>query len=122
RRVAARRTGRSVTRRIRFADVRLDLDDHSAGNRVAAAMNQNFAEEIARDGERRTIVKRSRKCRCQLLSRAPGPHPRRFTYDDASSRLAARREDAWPQALAGRCFQRPAAYACERPSASTVRK
>src|SRR5204863_4305367 len=36
---------------------------------------------------------------CQLFSLALGPHPQRFTYDDASSRLASRREAAWPQAL-----------------------
>jgi hypothetical protein len=35
----------------------------------------------------------------QLLSRALGPHPQRFTYADASPRPASRRGDAWPQAL-----------------------
>src|SRR6185295_5846588 len=35
----------------------------------------------------------------QLLSFATGPHPRRFTYDDASPQSASRCGDAWPRAL-----------------------
>ena len=59
RRVPARGTGRGVTRRIVFADVRLDLDDGTAGSDAAPLVNEYRAQQIARDVQGGTIVERS---------------------------------------------------------------
>ena len=57
----ARAPGRRVAGGIGLADVRLDLDDHTAGQDAAAVVNQHLAEEIARDVERRPIVELARE-------------------------------------------------------------
>jgi len=46
---------------IRFADVRLDFDDRAAGDDAAAIVDEDLAEQIASDVERRSIVERSWK-------------------------------------------------------------
>jgi hypothetical protein len=48
-----------VTRRIVFADVRLDLDDGTAGSDAAPLVNEYRAQQIARDVQGGTIVERS---------------------------------------------------------------
>jgi hypothetical protein len=59
RRVPARGTGCRVTRRIVFADVRLDFDDGAAGSDAAPLVNEYLAQQIARDVQSGTIVERS---------------------------------------------------------------
>jgi len=61
RRVPARGTGRRVTRRIVFADVRLDLDDDAAGSDAAPLVNENRPQQIASDVQGGAIVKGSRE-------------------------------------------------------------
>src|SRR5204863_9238541 len=56
------RTWRRMTRRIRFADVRLNFDNHAAGRRARTAMDEHFADEIVGDLEGGTVVERPRKC------------------------------------------------------------
>jgi hypothetical protein len=48
-----------VTRRIVFADVRLHFDDGAAGSNAAPFVNEYLAQQIARDVQRGTLVKRS---------------------------------------------------------------
>jgi len=48
-----------VTRRIVFADVRLDLDDGAAGADAASFVNEYLAQQIVRDDQGGTIVERS---------------------------------------------------------------
>jgi hypothetical protein len=48
-----------VTRRIVFADVRLDFDDGAAGSDAAPLVNEYLAQQIARDAQSGTIVERS---------------------------------------------------------------
>jgi hypothetical protein len=49
-----------MTRRIVFPDIRLDFDDGAAGSDAAPLVNQYLAQQIARDGQSRTIVKGSK--------------------------------------------------------------
>ena len=59
RRVPARGTGCRVTRRIVFADVRLDFNDGAAGSDAAPLVNEYLAQQIARDVQRGTLVEAS---------------------------------------------------------------
>jgi hypothetical protein len=48
-----------MTRRIVFADISLNLDNHSARAHTATIVHEDFAEEVSGDDERGAIVKRS---------------------------------------------------------------
>jgi hypothetical protein len=41
-----------MTRRIVFADIRLDLDDHPGRNTRTRAMNEHFTDQLGSDVER----------------------------------------------------------------------
>jgi len=50
-----------VTRGIGFADIGLYFDDDAGGEPGTSVMDQNLANEIARDVQRRTRIERSRQ-------------------------------------------------------------
>jgi hypothetical protein len=65
-----------MTRRVGLADIRFDFDDDTAGANAAAIVDEDLADQIARDVQRRAIVKtamefhdvkrRARKARGEL--------------------------------------------------------
>jgi len=59
--VAACRTRCGVAGRIGLTDVGLDLDDDPARRDAAAIVDEDFAQEITRDDQRRAIVESSRE-------------------------------------------------------------
>src|ERR1700730_322778 len=59
--VPARRPRRRVASGVRLANVGFDLDDHTAGDRIPAPMDEDLADEIAGDVERRPGVETSRE-------------------------------------------------------------
>src|SRR2546423_12787617 len=69
RRVAGRRSRRGMTRRVGLADIRFDFDDDAAGANAAAIVDEDLADQIARDVQRRAIVKRPRKLHRSVFSR-----------------------------------------------------
>ena len=50
-----------MTGGIGLSNVRFDLDDDGAGDDAAPPMHENLAKEIARDVERRPIIKSTRE-------------------------------------------------------------
>jgi len=78
RRIARGRTGRGMTGWIGFANIGFDLDDDAARDDAAAIVDEDLADEVAGDVERRTIVEVTRQLvpvPHLLFSLAPGPTP-----------------------------------------------
>jgi hypothetical protein len=61
RRVPPRGSRRGVARGIGLADVGFDFDDGAADRSATVPMDEDFANEVARDIERRSIVERPRE-------------------------------------------------------------
>jgi len=74
--VATRWPGGRMARRIRLTDVGFDLNDDTARQRAARAMDEKFSNQVARDVEGWAVVKRPRQ-----LRRYPHlPHPAYLAY------------------------------------------
>jgi hypothetical protein len=60
-RIPPRRSGCRVARGIGLADVGLDFHDGAAGRSPTVPVDEDFADEVARDIERRAVVKLARQ-------------------------------------------------------------
>jgi len=115
-------TRRRMTGRIGLANVRLDLDDDTAGDDAAAAMHEDLTQEIARDVERRPVVKIPSELHENQINRG-GRKARRVLSGVSLRSLWSLRSSIPPFLPFPSCLPYlPAAYACDRPSASTVRR